>query len=165
MRRPVLAILAALLVTVLVSSPALAASPTVQKPGSTSSSATLGSTGSVSTDATLSGNPYGCYGQTDYPHQSSTSPGYANVHARTRCSVYVYHVYVYTELYRLRWYGWQYLNNGSSNRYNSYYAQDSVSWYCKGVGTYTYDAESYHLVQQGGVTYTAYTGNSNRFSC
>jgi hypothetical protein len=141
----------------LLSSPAWAGThtgtPTVQSSDTTST--TVQSPGTTSTSTTLSSNPYGCYGQTDYPHESTTDPGYARVHARTQCNVNVYYIYVYTELYRLRWYGWQYLANGSASKY----------WYCKGVGTYTYDAESYHEVQQGGVTYTAYTGNSNRFTC
>ncbi len=48
-------------------------------------------------------NPWGCYGQTDYPHASdSEGPWVVNVHARTVCpnGFEVPEIWVETELYR-----------------------------------------------------------------
>lgn len=110
------------------------------------------------------GNPYGCVGSTDYPHQSA---GEASTHARTRCQVNVPYVRVDTSLYRGRWYGAQHLDDDSSVRDNfSYTSYDAVvRWNCYRAGTYTYEAVSAHEVKDGAQTYTARTSNSNRFTC
>jgi hypothetical protein len=101
---------------------------------------------------------YPCYGQTDRPHLSTHVAGTANVVARTVC--YGTGVYVYTELYRDRWYGQQFLDSGSGSGTNS--VSTNASWYCRGAGTYTYRAYSYHSATGAG---TANTANSNRFAC
>jgi hypothetical protein len=147
-------------------SPAVAA-PKPSPGTATSSQAELGSQqtskNGVSPAATLGGNPYGCYGQTDYPHWSSD---YASVHARTKCSVALPELYVETDLYRSRWYGWQYLTWDQSQTSWLTTSYDATPhWYCKGVGTYTYEGDSYHEVNGGGTTYYAYTYNDGRFSC
>lgn len=117
-------------------------------------------------DATAAApNPYGCYGQTDQPHLSAT-PGYVNVHARTRCAVNVGYLEAYTELYRGRWYGPQFLNSGDSRREFSYTSGDAVApWHCAGVGTYTYEGDSAHEVTDGANRYYAYTYNYKRLTC
>jgi hypothetical protein len=101
---------------------------------------------------------YPCYGQTDQPHLSAHYPGTVNVIARTVC--YGTGVYVYTELYRDRWYGEQFLDSGSRSGTNSVSA--NASWYCKGAGTYTYRAYSYHSATGKG---TANTYNYRRLTC
>jgi len=101
---------------------------------------------------------YPCYGQTDRPHLSTHVAGTANVVARTVC--YGTGVYVYTELYRDRWYGQQFLDSGSRSGTDS--VSTNASWYCRGAGTYTYRAYSYHSATGAG---TANTTNSNRFAC
>jgi hypothetical protein len=47
----------------------------------------------------IAGNPYGCFGQTDKPHISSTS-GTVNVHARSECGSRMSELYVETRLQR-----------------------------------------------------------------
>jgi hypothetical protein len=101
---------------------------------------------------------YSCYGQTDQPHLSTHVAGTVNVVARTVC--YGHGVYVYTELYRDRWYGEQFLDDGQNSGTNS--VSTNASWYCKGAGTYTYRAYSYHSATNAG---SANTYNYNRFAC
>ena len=47
-------------------------------------------------------NPYGCEGQTDYPHKSTHQSGNANVVARTTCPAphLMAEIYVSTQLYK-----------------------------------------------------------------
>jgi hypothetical protein len=131
--------------------------------GVTVTSATLVTSAVDSTAAAP--NPYGCYGQTDQPHLSSTY-GYVNVHARTRCAVNVAYAEAYTELYRGRWYGPQFLNSGDSKREFSYTSGDAVApWHCAGVGTYTYEGDSAHEITDGANRYYAYTSNYKRLTC
>jgi hypothetical protein len=100
----------------------------------------------------------GCYGQTDQPHPSTHVPGTVNVVARTVCPGFG--VSVYTALYRDRWYGEQFLDDGGNSGTNS--VSTNASWRCAGAGTYTYRAYSYHEASDGAY---AYTYNSRRFTC
>jgi len=71
-----------------------------------------------------------------------------------------------TDLYRLRWYGWEYEAAGGASGENTSFVQGPTSWECNGVGTYTYQADTYHEADDyAGDYYTADTGNSNRFDC
>ena len=61
----------------------------------------VGSSGEYS--ASTFENPWGCYGQTDYPHATdSEGPWVVNVHARTECpgKFRVPKLWVETQLYR-----------------------------------------------------------------
>jgi hypothetical protein len=131
---------------------------------STSSNSNTPSVG-ITPNATTPANPYGCGGKTDQPHLTGHGTE-ASVHARTNCDLTVYYLYVATDLYRLRWYGWEWLNGGSSSRnWNTTSYDATPHWTCKGVGTYTYEGDSYHEVNDGSTIYYAYTGNQNRFAC
>lgn len=98
----------------------------------------------------------GCYGKTDNPHKSAS---FASVHARTVCA-YASKA-TSTNLARDRWWGWEHLANGGSTG-----TADAVTkWYCSGTGTYTYRGTTFHRASIGGKVATAYTSNSERFSC
>ena len=99
-----------------------------------------------------------CYGQTDRPHRSSHVLGNVNVVARTVCPGHS--VYVSTALYRDRWYGQQFLDDGANRGYSQ--VKTNAAWRCAGTGTYTYRAYSYHEATGGG---WARTANSARFNC
>ena len=105
----------------------------------------------------LIGGVSGCYGQTDNPHRSHHVGGTANVVARTVCSGRT--DYVYVALYRSRWYGWEFRDDGEQTRFSS--AQANAARGCAGT-THTWLGSSYH--EAIGVGY-AYTSNSERFSC
>lgn len=121
------------------------------------------SSGGDVTTQQIAPNPYGCYGQTDYPHKSN---GDASTHSRTRCNVQLPRVSVWNSMYRGRWYGAEYLASGSSSRNFSTTSYDAVArWWCYGVGTYTYETNGYHEAWDGGTTYTGDTRQSNRFYC
>lgn len=75
-------------------------------------------------------------------------------------------VSVTNAMYRGRFYGAEFLASGSSFRDVSNDSKDAVArWHCAGVGTYTYETDSYHEVTDGANTYTANTANSERFAC
>jgi hypothetical protein len=107
---------------------------------------------------------YGCYGQTDYPHLSSHNPGYVNVEARTWCAVWMPWLYVKTDLYRSRWWGWEWLAWGSRGG-SGYRVDDHAARWCGGTGTFTYLGSSYHEAQINGQYGIVYTWNANRFGC
>ena len=87
-------------------------------------------------------NPFGCRGQTDLPHESSTS-GEASTHSRTRCMLVAPRVSVTNAMYRGRFYGAEFLASGSSFRDVSNDSKDAVArWHCAGVGIYTYETDS-----------------------
>ena len=115
-----------------------------------------------------SGNPYGCYGQTDNVHYSD---GDASVHARTECSTRLPYMRAETDLYRDRWYGEQYLaSNSATSPYSpsvSRWRVEAVTrWRCAATGTYTYRAYTYHEVRDySGNKYYANTYNLGRFGC
>jgi hypothetical protein len=104
----------------------------------------------------LIGGVGGCYGQTDDPHRSHHVGGTANVVARTVCPATDY---VYVALYRSRWYGWEFRDDGQQTRFGS--AQANAARGCAGT-THTWLGSSYH--EATGVGY-AYTSNSRRFAC
>jgi len=108
-------------------------------------------------------NPYGCYGQTDLPHESY---GYASVHGRTHCNAQLVELSVATSLYRGRWYGAQHLGDGSSSRNYSNDSQDAhPHWRCFGAGTYTYEGDSSHEAFDGGRRFYGATSRNYRFPC
>ncbi|GEL25746.1 hypothetical protein PSU4_47000 [Pseudonocardia sulfidoxydans NBRC 16205] len=108
-------------------------------------------------------NPYGCYGQTDFPHQSS---GDASTHSRTVCSINLVELRVTNDMYRGRWYGPEYLASGSNFRNYATSSNDAVArWRCAGVGIYTYETDSNHSAFDGGQWYYGGTTNNARFNC
>jgi hypothetical protein len=135
--------------------------------GLTMASSTISRDGADNTnnnpDSGSSGNPYGCYGQTDLPHWSLDD---ASVHGRTTCDVTVGYLSVQTDLYRGRWYGAEYLNGDTSYRdFNNTSYDATPHWNCHNVGTYTYEGDSVHEISDGANEYWAYTSNHNRFDC
>lgn len=100
---------------------------------------------------------YNCYGQTDQPHLSTHVPGTVNVTARTVCSGHV--VYVTTNLYRSRWYGWEL--RGSDNTTGVGTATDNAAENNCG-GTHDYLATSYHEnLDDGSYANTSNTSNGS----
>ncbi|MFV0462952.1 MAG: hypothetical protein ACK5MP_07160 [Nostocoides sp.] len=120
-------------------------------------SSQAGSSPSYSTQAfPTTGAFVGCYGKTDDPHKSYS---FALAHARTVCPSAS--KATSTNLARHRWWGWEHLANGGSTGYS-----DAVTkWYCRGTGTYTYQGTTFHRATIGGRVATAYTANSEQFSC
>jgi hypothetical protein len=120
--------------------------------------ATALAAGVVRTDASsvvgLAGKT-GCYGQTDQPHPSSHKTGTVNVVARTVCPGH--RVYVSTDLYRSRWYGWQLQGSGSKSGSNSV-SDNAADNGCGGIHNYL--AESYHEASGVGTAYTANSANN-----
>lgn len=97
----------------------------------------------------------GCYGQTDQPHPSSHKTGTVNVVARTVCPGH--RVYVSTDVYRSRWYGWQLQGSGSKSASNSV-SDNAADNNCGGIHNYL--AESYHEATGVGTAYTANSANN-----
>ncbi|MEX2557243.1 MAG: hypothetical protein WEB06_16640 [Actinomycetota bacterium] len=104
-----------------------------------------------------------CFGSTDEPQHQSP---YVFGPAGTYCIYYYASIYVYTELYRDRWYGEQFLDSNEDSNSESQRAEAFAAWKCLGVGTYTYRSYSYHevLTWSGQKAY-AYTWNESRFYC
>ncbi len=119
--------------------------------------ATALAAGVARTDASSAGlaGKGGCYGQTDQPHPSSHKTGTVNVVARTVCSGH--RVYVSTDLYRSRWYGWQLQGSGSKSGSNSV-SDNAADNRCGGIHNYL--AESYHEATGVGTAYTANSANN-----
>lgn len=138
MRRGRVLLLAGLSCALLVSGAGLAEA----KPVDTSRRADAPATAVLQKPSSGAGVLTHCYGQTDQPHLSTHQPGTVNVVARTVCRGSTEWVYVYTELYRDRWWGEQFLDSGENSGYGS--TSTNASWYCRGSGTYTYRAYSYH---------------------
>jgi hypothetical protein len=108
-------------------------------------------------------SPASCYGRTDTPHYSR---GEASVHGTTNCSRYATYVEVYTELYRNRWYGRDFLDSRvRSSQWNttSYEATPHAS--CIGYGNSSYFGYSSHKSVENGKTYTGSTNRTGSFSC
>jgi hypothetical protein len=170
-KRVLVAIIAPAVVALLTAAPASAVGSPHPAPGSVSAhSATLGQTSRSGTAPALTSglgsNPYGCYGQTDNPHESGHNPGFANTVSRTVCDTWLAYLTAATDLYRLRWYGWQYLTSGGASGENVSSVQGPTSWNCSGVGTYTYEADTYHEADDYfGNYYTADTYAQARFGC
>lgn len=121
-----------------------------------------GQPGTVS-PAAISPNPLNCKGQTDMPHWSGDD---ASVHGRTTCDWNAPALFVTTNLYRDRWYGWQFLDGRSQSAYGWWRTSDATPhWYCYGVGLYTYIGSSSHEADIAGVAYYGNTQYSNRFWC
>lgn len=117
-----------------------------------------GSSGEV-----LGSNPYGCRGQTDYPHKSGID---ASTHSRTSCTTRVVRVSTTNSMYRQRWYGAEFLDDGASFRNFAVTSRDAVArWTCGNTGIYTYETRGYHEAFDGGQTFRAETIRSNRFGC
>jgi hypothetical protein len=92
--------------------------------------------------------------------------GYAKGLARTNCDGQVGYNEVYTRLYRLRVWGWDYLDEDLSGCSSCSKTVNSVSrWHCVGVGTYTYAIYGVHTVSYQGQTQRDYTRNEDRFRC
>jgi hypothetical protein len=99
-------------------------------------------------------------------YKTSTDGGRANGRGVINCVAYYYKLYDYTTLYRLRWYGWQFLDSDSSTAYSARTVTSISIWRCAGAGTYTYSSSAYHeATTVGGTRYTARTSAQNRFSC
>jgi hypothetical protein len=114
-------------------------------------------------DAAGPSNPYGCYGQTDFPHLSINE---ASVHGRTRCARQVVELSVATTLYRGRWFGAELLENDASSRSFSDDSRDATPhWRCLGSGTYTYEGDSNHEAFDGGRHFYQSTTRNLRFLC
>ena len=92
---------------------------------------------------------------TDQPHPSSHKTGTVNVVARTVCPGH--RVYVSTDLYRSRWYGWQLQGSGSKSGSNSV-SDNAADNHCGGIHNYL--AESYHEATGVGTAYTANSANN-----
>jgi hypothetical protein len=125
------------------------------RPGEYPSSAPLNGRSTGGSAITPNLAPSGCYGQTDRPHLSTHVPGSVNVVARTVC--YGYLDYVTTDLYRSRWYGWEWRASGNMTAYNNAQANAAESA-ADCDGTHDYLAQSYHENLDNG-SY-AYTQNS-----
>lgn len=107
-----------------------------------------------------------CELRSDYPHRSSTEPGYVHARGASSCTGWMPYLYESGLLWRPRWYGPQDLgytnedcggcrSNRSINRYH-----------CRGDGTHTYVIENYHYGRwPSGGDYRRRTANENRFSC
>lgn len=113
--------------------------------------------------AAISPNPLNCKGQTDRPHGSGDD---ASVHGRTTCDWNAPALFVTTNLFRDRWYGWQFLDGRSKSAYGWWRTNDATPhWYCYGAGLYTYIGSSSHEADIAGVAYYGSTQNSDRFWC
>jgi hypothetical protein len=69
------------------------------------------------------------------------------------------------DLYRLRWYGWEGLNQNSKINHGHNSLAMEVTWGCKGVGTYTYEVDGYGNVEWDGDDSSAAAYDRNRFNC
>lgn len=108
--------------------------------------------------------PYNCRGATDYPHYSS--PGQASVHGRSICDSYVDWLYVWTELDRSRYWGWEYLEAQPDSGSPRYLVEATPHYYCQGSGYYQYRGVSNHQAQVAGSTYSSNTANyGDPFRC
>jgi hypothetical protein len=105
------------------------------------------------------GNPYGCYGQSDQPHESSHVPNTVAAHAKTECLQQVPRVYVTAQLWK---YAEEWILVGAPapvTQYNWYRADVNPSAPCSGSG-YWYFIFAYHEVTgTDGQVYSANTGN------
>ena len=122
--------------------------------GSDAIAAGAGAAHAASAAAALGGK-HTCYGQTDQPHPSSHKTGTVNAVARTVCPGH--RVYVSTDLYRSRWYGWQLRGSGSRSGSNSV-SDNAADNGCGGIHNYL--AESYHEATGVGTAYTANSANN-----
>jgi len=106
-----------------------------------------------------------CVG-TSSVYWTSTDGGRANGRGVINCLLYYYKLYDSTKLYRLRWYGWQFLDSDTSTAYGAKTVTSISIWRCAGSGTYTYYSTAYHeATTVGGTKYTATTSAQKRFSC
>lgn len=114
----------------------------------------------------MSGNPYGCYGQTDYAHPHYP---YASVHGRTKCNLNSPSTLsVTTDLRKLGWFGeWTSMASHSSSTSYKLTSNDAhPHWNCTGWGSQAYKGTSSHYARIGSTDYYAYTaGSEARFSC
>jgi len=122
--------------------------------------------------APLQGNPYGCYGRSDYPHISSHYPDRVAAQGWTICSVQLPYEHVDSTLYRQDcWWifcWWTQVGYASNtNNFISYGAVRAVpSHVCSGSSSHLYEIDSYHEVHDAaGNVYTAYTANDNTVAC
>jgi len=108
-------------------------------------------------------NPYGCYGQTDYPHRSNTPPNNANVHAFTECSVNVPEIHVDTQLFKRSCTAWVFCEwkawgpVGEETRYDRYIARANSAGPCQN-GKYK-GSSSHYIVGADDNFYYAFTSN------
>lgn len=133
------------------------------------------SSATLTTTTTVSGIPTGavaaraattgikgsyCTGQTQNIHKSYY---FASVHGTTICKN-KHSIMASVTLMRSNWYGWLTVSNGANSGLKVK-ADANAKWYCKGVGTYTYAASTYHRAIIGGEPYATYTSKQNRFWC
>lgn len=98
-------------------------------------------------------------------YKTSTEGGRANGEGNIVCTLNVQELLDTTGLWRLRFYGWQFLDSDSSFADDDHVVSISI-WRCAGVGTYTYYSDAVHYVKDySDVEYWAETSNSKRFSC
>jgi hypothetical protein len=102
-----------------------------------------------------------CSGTTDPPFQGG---GWVFAEATTNCSIDVAEIYVQSDLYRSRWYGWQHLDYSQDTEYHTTLALVYTSWDCLQTGTYTYEADSYHEADTN-TTLSGSTYNDATFGC
>ncbi|CAN5573968.1 hypothetical protein BH20ACT23_BH20ACT23_12100 [soil metagenome] len=115
------------------------------------------------TTAAVSIGSRNCYTRAFPPFKNE---GYAKGLARTSCDGQVAYNEVYTRLYRLRAWGWQFLDDDISGCSSCSKTVNSVSrWQCTGVGTYTYAVYGEHTVTYQGQTKKDYTRSEDRFGC
>jgi hypothetical protein len=121
--------------------------------------------------ATALPNPYGCYGQSDYPHISQHYPDRVAAEARTVCTSPVPYEFVESWLYRhdcilfVCW--WTQVGHDSSSQQSFGRVTDHPSYTCNGQSNHDYLVQSYHEVKgYDGNTYTGNTAQqSNNIPC
>lgn len=118
--------------------------------------------GIVTMGTVLTGNPNGCYGQTDNPHRSG---GDASVHARTQCTYTTGSLYVRTVLYRHDWWGLNSMATSEKTKLNYTWVEVTPHSSCDSAPTRTYSGYSSHTATIAGVAYSASTSNTKSFAC
>jgi hypothetical protein len=129
------------------------------------STATLqgASAGSITAtpDVPISGGGVSCVGETDRPYYAASDIW---GDAYTYCGDPVAEIYVQSEMYRSRWYGWQGLNIASDQEYHTTEAYDIVDAGVCG-GQHNFLVDSYHEVMTS-EQLTADTANqANNLNC
>jgi hypothetical protein len=82
------------------------------------------------TDTITLDNPYGCFGQSDNPHQSVHDPTQVNAQARTECDYYMPYVKVTSQLHYQVWWGWDCKKTNSATRDNAKWVETQVNSDC-----------------------------------
>jgi hypothetical protein len=130
-----------------------------------------GQPGAMSADS-VTGNPYGCYGRSDYPHISQHYPDRVAAQGWTICSVQLPYEHVDSTLYRqdcfffVCW--WTQVGYASNTNGFVYYGAVRAvpSYTCNGSSSHLYEIDSYHEVHDWyGNVYYGFTYNQAWVNC